>query len=29
MKGYLTVDTPEDFQKWLAQTAAENKTESK
>jgi cytochrome c oxidase subunit 2 len=25
MKGYLTVDTPEDFQKWLAQTAAENK----
>jgi cytochrome c oxidase subunit 2 len=26
MKGYLTVDTPEDFQKWLAQTAAENKT---
>jgi cytochrome c oxidase subunit 2 len=29
MKGYLTVDTPEDFQKWLAQTAAENSTESK
>jgi cytochrome c oxidase subunit 2 len=29
MKGYLTVDTPEDFQKWLAETAAENKTESK
>jgi cytochrome c oxidase subunit 2 len=29
MKGYLTVDTPEDFRKWLAETAAENKTESK
>jgi cytochrome c oxidase subunit 2 len=29
MKGYLTVDTPEEFQKWLAATAAENKTESK
>jgi len=27
MKGYLTVDSPEDFQKWLAQTAAESKTE--
>lgn len=25
MKGYLTVDTPEDFQKWLAQTAADNR----
>ena len=29
MKGYLTVDTPAGFQKWLADTAAENKTESK
>jgi cytochrome c oxidase subunit 2 len=29
MKGYLTVDTPEEFQKWLAQTAAENKPDSK
>jgi cytochrome c oxidase subunit 2 len=27
MKGYLTVDTPADFQKWLVQTAAENKSE--
>jgi cytochrome c oxidase subunit 2 len=29
MKGYLTVDAPDEFQKWLAETAAENKTESK